>query len=761
MNTVSYARWVIKYRWFVILVTFVAAFIAAYGLPGLYFSTDYRYFFSEENPELLAFEELQNTYTKNDNVLFALEPKDGNVFRPETLSVIEELTHAAWQIPFSLRVDSITNFQHTEADGDDLIVGDLVKDAGSLSAEDISRIKKIALAEPLLINRLITDKTDITGVNVTINLPGKSIAEVPTVVAFAREMADDIRSRYPDINVYLTGTTVMNNTFSEASQGDIKTLVPAMFLVIFVIMAILLRSVAGTLATMLVIMMSSLSAMGIAGWLNTPLTGISVIAPTIIMTLAVADSIHILVSMFNEMETGKDKREALVESIRINMQPVFLTSFTTIIGFLSMNFSDAPPYHDLGNIVAIGVLAAFLLSVLFLPAVVAVLPVRKRKLTRGWRFFDNFGNFVVRRKRELFWAMLAGIIILTAGVSRIEIDDVFVEYFDKRYAFRTDTDHVTENLTGIYQIGYSLNANEENGINNPEYLLDVERFTEWFRSQPGVVNVSTITDVMKRLNRSMHGDDNEYYRLPDTRELAAQYLLLYEFSLPYGLDLNNQINLDKSATRFTATLEDMSTREMLSLENKAHDWLLENFPQSGFYNGSGPVIMFSHIAERNIKSMFLGTGIALVIISLIMIFALRDIKVGLISLIPNLAPAFMAFGLWGILFSQVGMALSVVTAMSLGIVVDDSVHFLTKYVRARREHNMSAEEAVCYSFRTVGKALWISSAVLFIGFYVLTFSGFKLNSDMGLLTAIVIALALAADFLFLPPLLMKLERKKS
>ncbi|MBE9532472.1 MAG: MMPL family transporter [Proteobacteria bacterium] len=760
MNTVSYAKWVIKYRWFIILATFVLVFIAAAGMPRLYFSTDYRYFFSEENPELLAFEELQNIYTKNDNILFAIEPKDKNVFTPETLAVIEELTHASWQIPFSLRVDSITNFQFTEADGDDLMVGDLIKDAGSLSSEDIVRVKKIALNEPLLLNRLITEKTDITGVNVTINLPGKSITEVPSVVAFAREMADDIRTKHPDINVYLTGTTVMNNTFAEASQGDIQTLIPIMFLVILIIMVILLRSFAGTLATLLVILMSSLVAMGIAGWLNTPLTGISVIAPTIIMTLAVADSIHILVSMFNEMEAGKDKREALIESIRINMQPVFLTSFTTVIGFLSMNFSDAPPYHDLGNIVATGVVGAFIFSVLFLPAVIAVLPVRKRKPSHSGRFFDSFGEFVVRRKKELFWAMLVVIVGLTAGVSRIEINDVFVEYFDKRYTFRTDTDHVTENLTGIYQIGYSLSAGEDNGINDPEYLKNVESFSQWFKDQPGVVNVSTITDTMKRLNRSMHGDDDAYYRLPENKELAAQYLLLYEFSLPYGLDLNNQINLNKSATRFTATLEDMSTKDMLSLERRAYEWLETNFPESGFYSGSGTVIMFSHIAKRNIKSMFLGTGLALIIISLIMIFALRDVKVGLISLIPNLAPAFMAFGLWGIIFSQVGMALSVVTAMSLGIVVDDSVHFLTKYIRARREHNMSAEEAVCYSFRTVGKALWTSSVVLFAGFYVLTFSGFKLNSDMGLLTAIAIALALAADFLFLPPLLMKLERKK-
>lgn len=761
MNTVSYARWVIKYRWFVILAAFVAVFFAASGLPRLFFSTDYRYFFSEENPELLAFEELQDTYTKNDNVLFAIEPKDKNVFTSSTLGVIEELTKAAWQVPYSLRVDSITNFQHTEADGDDLTVSDLVKNAAGFGPKELKRVKEIALAEPLLLNSLITERTDITAVNVTINLPGKSIKEVPSVVAFARVMADEIRAKYPDINVYLTGTTVMNNAFAEASQGDIQKLNPIMFLVIFVIMAFLLRSFAATFVTILVIVMSSLVAMGIAGWLNTPLTPISVIAPTIILTLAVADSIHILVSMFNEMETGKDKREALVESIRINMQPVFLTSITTVIGFLSMNFSDSPPYHDLGNIVAIGIVAAFFLSVLFLPAVIAILPMRKRKPTHGGRFFDKFGPFVVRRKKELFWVMLVVIVVLTAGVSRIEINDVFVEYFGKQYAFRTDTDHVIENLTGIYQIGYSVNSGEENGISDPAYLEKLDRFTKWYKEQPGVLHVNTLTDTMRRLNRSMHGDKEEYYILPERKDLAAQYLLLYEFSLPYGLDLNNQINLNKSATRFTATLNNMSTKEMLALEQRAYNWLEENFPESGFYRGSSPAVMFSHIAQRNITSMFFGTGIALVIISLIMIFALRNVKVGFISLVPNLTPAFMAFGLWGMLFTKVGMALSVVTAMSLGIVVDDSVHFLTKYIRARREHNMNAEDAVCYSFRTVGKALWTSSVVLFAGFYVLTFSGFRLNSDMGLLTAIAIALALMADFLFLPPLLIMLERKRS
>jgi hypothetical protein len=179
-----------------------------------------------------------------------------------------------------------------------------------------------------------------------------------------------------------------------------------------------------------------------------------------------------------------------------------------------------------------------------------------------------------------------------------------------------------------------------------------------------------------------------------------------------------------------------------------------------FSYGASPTIMFSYISKRNIKGMLTGTAIALVLISAILIFALKSLKLGLLSLIPNLSPALMAFGLWGYLITQVGLGLSIVTAMSLGIVVDDTIHFLSKYLRARRELDMNALEAVCYSFKTVGKALLVTSLILVAGFVVLSFSGFRMNSDMATLTAIALVFALMADFLFLPPLLIAIDKDK-
>jgi predicted RND superfamily exporter protein len=756
-----FGNFVVKKRWWIIVTTVVVVLAAASGARFLTFSNDTRVFFSEENPQLHALEALENTYNRIDNVLFVIAPKDGNIFTRKTLAAVEELTEASWKIPYSSRVDSISNFQHTRAEEDDLIVEDLVQNAGSLSNEDLEIIKHIALSEPLLVNRTISSSGHVTGVNVNILTPKQSLTEVPQVAAFAREMADNFRRIHPDIDLYLTGGVMSDNAFNEAGLKDMSTLIPAMYLVLIILVGLSLRSFTGTLGTLVIIAISMVTGMGLAGWLRISLTIASVNAPTIILTLAVADSVHILVTMFKQMRLGNSKHEAIAESLRINLQPVFLTSVTTTIGFLTMNFSDAPPFRDMGNIVAMGVTAAFVYSVLFLPSLMAVLPVRiKPKPDEpGCPGCDWLANFVISRRKLVFWGTLVTIVALTAGTLRIELHDDWIKYFDKSYDIRRATDFTEENLTGFHVIEYSLESGETGGINNPEYLATVDKFANWYRQQPKVVNVNTITDTMKRLNKNMHADDESYYRIPLQRDLAAQYLLLYEMSLPFGLDLNNQINVAKSATRMIVTLQRTTTQELREMDQKARQWLKLNAPERMFTYGSGLSIIWAHLSERNIKSMLGATFGALVLISLILIFALRSIKLGVLSLIPNLAPAFMAFGIWGMIVGRIGLGLSVVAAMTLGIVVDDTVHFMSKYLRARRERNLNPSSAVRYSFNTVGTAMWVTTLALVAGFSVLSFSGYRMNSDMALMTAIAITLALALDFLFLPTLLMKVEGK--
>ena len=754
----KFTRLMIRWRYAVVLVSLGLVALAGYGGQYLAFSNDYRVFFGADNPQLQAFERMQNTFNKNDNISFVITPKDGRVFSAETLSAILEITEEAWQIPFSTRVDSITNYQHTSADGDDLVVDDLVRDPTGLSNEDLQQLQFIAVNEPLLLHRLISPDSHYTSVNVILQLPGEKLDEVPMAVTFARDIKQRMLEKHPSIEIRLTGMVVMNHAFPEASQSDVTTLYPVALGFILVTLLLLLRGLSGTVTTLFVIFFSIISAMGLAGWLGINLTPPVMSAPIMILTMAIADAVHLLVSMRHEMHEGRNREDAIIESMRINFQPVFVTSLTTILGFLSLNFSDSPPFHDLGNIAAMGVAAAWFFSMTFLPALITILPAHSRKEVAGRKLMLPLADFVIRHREGLFYGSLFSIIVLIAMVPRNELNDVFVEYFDETIEFRRDTDYAAEHLTGVYFMDFAIRTNEPGGISDPRYLQAAEKFVQYLRTQDHVIHVFSITDTFKRLNKNMHGDDPGWYRLPEERDLAAQYLLLYEMSLPYGLDLNNQIDIEKRTTRIQVALETMSTSEVLALEASSAQWLAENLPDYET-EVTGPTVMFSHIGQRNVKSMLIGTSVALVLISMVLIIFLRSVKYGFISLVPNLVPAAAAFGIWGVFVGQVGLGLSVVTGMTLGIVVDDTVHFLSKYLRARREKHLSAEDAVRYAFNSVGLALVVTSVVLIAGFMILAQSHFQLNSGMGLLTSVVIAIALLADFLLLPPLLIKFSGK--
>lgn len=751
-----YADWLIRNRWLVLITSVLITLFIASGARLLAFNNDYRVFFSEDNPQLQEFEQLQRTYTKIDNVLFAIETKDDNAFSNNALAAVEELTEKSWLLPFALRVDSISNFQHTYAEDDDLIVEDLVSGAQDIDALNLQLLKQVALSEPLLADRIVNKAGTVSGVNITFQMPQKSLDEAPQAVNAARALAAEIEAKY-DVKVRLTGMVMLSNAFFEATMKDMSTLVPVMYLVIIAIMYLLVRSISATISAVVVIMLSMMAGMGFAGHFGIQLTPPSASATTIIMTLAVADSIHILVSMFAGMRNGMSKHDALRESIKVNLGPVFLTSVTTAIGFLSMNFSDAPPFHDLGNITAVGVMMAFFLSVTLLPALMAILPAKATKSSTSiGTSMDKLADYVINNQRKILLGSGLITLVLVSSIQMNKLEDNFIGYFDKTQDFRVDSDFVTDELTGIYQLQYSLDSGENNGISNPAFLAKLDSFTNWLRTQPEVIHVNSISDTFKRLNMNLHGDDESYYRLPQDPELAAQYLLLYELSLPYGLDLNNQVNVSKSSTQIVVSLQDLGSTQLKAIAERGTQWLQDNAGITAY--GVGPAIMFSYISDRNIEGMLVGTGVAMILISLLIGIALRSVKLGFLSLIPNLLPAALAFGLWGLLVGEVNVAVSMVTGMALGIVVDDTVHFLSKYLRVRRL-GMSAESAVRYAFSSVGVAIIVTSIILVAGFGVLAQSSFGMNSNMAVLTAIAIVMALIADFLLLPVLLLKLDKK--
>jgi predicted RND superfamily exporter protein len=754
-------NFVLKHPLWVVLITLITTLALALGGQKLEFKSDYRVYFDDDNAEFAAFESMQRIYTKSDNVALVVA-SDDSIFTHEHLAAIHWLTEQGWQTPYSTRVDSITNFQHTFADGDDLIVEDLLLETELLSDEKISTIRDVATNEPLLKTRLVSDDEKATIVNITVQLPGVDrTKEQPEVTDYIEQLALDFKERFPDLTLHLSGIIMMNDAFVKASDGDMHTLIPMMFLIVVVFVYLFLRSWAGTVATLLVIVTAILCTMGLVGWNGGYLTSPTAGVPIIIMTLAIADSVHILVTYFQERPLHTTKRLALLSSLRINGLPVFLTSLTTAIGFLSLNFSDSPPFRQLGNYVATGVVFAYLFSMAFLPALLMLLPhkvPKPRQQTGQW--MQRLSHSLVRHAKRYFSGSLVVVVALCALIPLNTLDDRFVAYFGKELPFRQASDFMEEHMTGLASIEISVDTQTADGINDPDFLKTLEAFNQWAISQTGVKHINSVLDTLRRLNQNMHADDPAFYRLPEEREMVAQYLLLYEMSLPFGLDLNNQLNVDKSATRIILSLDNLTSTEQMGLEASINEWLDTNAPELKVTLAS-PSLMFSHIGQRNIISMLEGVFWAFVLISVIFGIAQQSLRYAFYSLLPNLLPASAAFGVWALIDGQVGLALSVVAGMTLGIVVDDTIHFLSKYRYARVDKSLKTTEAIHHTFQGVGQALWVTTCVLVAGFLVLAQSSFLINADLGLLTAITLVIALLVDFLFLPALLLLFDGNKA
>jgi predicted RND superfamily exporter protein len=298
---------------------------------------------------------------------------------------------------------------------------------------------------------------------------------------------------------------------------------------------------------------------------------------------------------------------------------------------------------------------------------------------------DALAEFVIRRYRGLLVGVGLPTLAIIAFIPTLDFNDQWVEYFDERIEFRVDSDQAMNHF-GLYPIEYSVPANGPGGISEPEYLANLERLT--------------------------------------------------------GLDLNDRINVDKSATRVTATIEQATSAETKAFFNDVDAWMQDNLPPYMHAKPTSAAVMFTYISERNMQNMVVGTILAIAAIAVIMMFALRSVRI------------LVTFGAWALLVGEVGFSVATVASISLGIIVDDTVHWLSKYVRARDERNLSVEDSIRYAFHNVGTAIIVNTIILAAGFFVMTTSAFKMNVDLGLMTILSIIGALILDFLLLPALLL-------
>lgn len=746
-----------------LLACLAVMFVCIAGLKHMAFDADPSIYFSEDHEHYNAFKQIEDVYGHADSAVLVIKATEGSLYTRENLAIIEELTKQAWSLPYATRVDSLANYNYSYSNEDELYVEHLIEDAMSMSDEQIKQVEYIAKNDPDVKDRLASSKAEMALIRVRASLPKmnrqqeeKDMSEAAKAIAAQYEALEHI-------DVLYSGNVFSNTAVTDVASNDVMTVIPLMYLVIFILLGVLLRSVVAVITIFIVTNLSCMAALGLASWLGIVINMMSITSVNIIITVSIAHCVHILVFFLQQYHQGEDKFKALSESLRINLTPITLTSLTTALGFVSMNFSKMPPAHDLGNIVAIGVLVAFMLSIFMLPPMLLLLPIKRRKkASRG--LIDGWMNYLGAAVVNQYKPLLIISILFSAGMLYLApqnvMNDKFTENIKMPNQFRIDNAQIDTYFGGLYTVEYILKAESEGGIAEPEYLQSMDNFSSWLREQPEVKNVQSYTDLIKRLNRNMHGDDPAFYKIPETREEAAQYQLLFEMSQPFGSDMTTTIRQDKGATRLIVSLPSTDTTDLIDLQQRAQQWQKDNMPEYMYFSGESLAVMWAYLGQEAIVDGLKGALLALLLISLVLTIVFKSVKYGLISLIPNLLPAGVGYGAWALINGELSMGQMMVLSITIGIVVDDTVHFLSKYLRGRQEHQDSPADAVRYAFRQVGPALWITTAVLVIGFGMLLNSGFIPNSDLGLLTMCILISAISLDFFLLPPLLMLLDKKK-
>jgi uncharacterized protein len=753
----AWATLIQTHPWRVILA--VLAFVCA-TVPGvrlISINSDYRVYFKPDNKDLLAWESILDTYTRADGLVVAVEASDGaQIFSPQVMPAIVELTERLWKMPYVTRVDSVSNFQHIAARGEELTVEDLVPPEKATVAGFLREREKIARAEPHLDQVMLSKDGTATGIFVQMMVPNEGNA-ISRATAEMLDLKEQFAQTHPGLKLHVGGLVMLNGAFDYFARLDMATILPAMFAITIIVMTLIFRSPILTIVSMLTVMLVVMSTMGIAGYLGIPLGPHSSVSPQIIKTTSVATIIYVVLSFLSQLHVDKRRDTAIREAVRVNIVPIALASFTAAVGFFSMLTSVIPPFQHIGIMCGLGTVICYALSLTFLPSLLMVLPerwiVRGGKQPTIWRWPTLLADFITRRYRTILIVMALLPIPALVGFANLEIDDHFVRLFKKGTWFRDDADFVDKKLAGTTTIDFSLQAGKSDGITDPKFLRAVEHVQNHLAADPLVSHAAGFSDTIKRINKAVHGDDPAYYRIPDNPQSAGQQLLFYELNQPFGLELNSIMNIDKSSLRQTITMKSSSTKETIAFVERTNAWLEREHPEL-HARAVSVLVMFSYMAKAVAINAYVAAAIAIALVVFVIIVGLRSVRLCVTAVLSNVIPIMLVLGIWHWFGRTLDFTAGLIFSMTFGVIVDNSLHLMYWYTRGIRQEGKTVSEAVRGAIERRGPAMLVSTLTLVLGFSVFGLSNFFVNVTLGLLTALVFSLGLVWDLLATPSLMM-------
>jgi len=771
-----------------ILIVFIFLASLVSQIPKITMDLSTEGFLHNDDPRLLEYQDFRDQFGRDEVLIIAMEPE--NIFDKEFLLKAKKLHEEMEEkVPHVEEVNSMINARSTRGNVDELIVEDLLEDWPETD-EEMQILKKRVMSNRMYKNLLVSEDGGLTTMIIKTNnysSQGKeedlldgfeddgeespdagekkylTNEENSEIVNTVEEILDKYRS--PDFPVYLAGSPVITHFLKKSLIRDMRRFVVLAVLTIAVFLFLMFRRISGVVLPLLVVVASLLSTIGLMAISGIPIKLPTQILPSFLLAVSIGASVHILAIFFQHYEKNGGKEEAIAAALGHSGLPCIMTHVTTASGLISFSTAAIAPIANLGVFASIGVLLALIYTLLLLPAFLALIPIKNRqtdmkiqKASLMDRLLSWVAGFSTKHPYSILLVTAIIIIVSLTMATTIRFAHDPLRWFPEESSIRQASEKLDRELRGTVSLEVIVDTGKENGLHEPEVLNRLEKAEKYIESLDfGEVFAGkawSLTTILKEINQALHENHSDYYTIPEKKDVIAQEFLLFENS--GSDDLEESIDSQFSMARFTVKVPFTDAIKYREFMRVITDYFNKNFPHENITITGMVSLLFRtllNVFTSLIKSYF----IALIIITILMVFLIGRLRIGLLSMIPNITPIVIMLGIMGFLSLPMDAFTMLVGSIAIGLAVDDTIHFMHNF-RRYYEKTGDPVAAVHETMHTAGRAMLVTTVVLSIGFFIFTLAAMNNLINFGLLTGITIIMALLADY-FLAPALMVIANK--
>jgi len=786
----TFGRLITRHAWIALIVSFGMVAGLGSNIPKIVIDTATESFLHDDDPTLLDYNEFRNQFGRDELVMVAIEAPD--VFAPDFLKKLAKLHFELRDnTPHLDDINSLINARNTFGREDELIVEDLFEEWPTTAA-DFAQRREQALGNPLFENLLLSEDHKVTTIVMRTNAfssvgatdddalagfedlaapTGEPVERVYLTDAENTELVNAVRTiadayRAENFKIHVGGSPVVVDSLKTSMQTNMKRFMLLAVGIIAIVLFVMFRRISGVILPLLVVITSLVATLGLLPLTGRPFTIPMQILPSFILAVGVGASVHLLSVFFRHVQHGNGRADSAVYALGHSGLPIVMTSLTTAAGLASFSGAEIAPIADLGIMASFGIMLSLFLTLVMLPAMLTLLPLKakssegaSKRHARMDSLLEWTANFSVKRAPVVLGISAVFLAVAIAGLSQLQFSHQPFTWLPVNEPGRAATDFLDLRMKGASAVEVIVDTKKENGLYDPKIMQGLEKLNREIEAieaeHYSVGKTMSLADILKESNRALHANDEAYYSIPDDRDLIAQELFLFENT--GSDDLEDFVDSQFQKARFTAKMPWVDSVHLMSLDKDLSDRFRAALGDEVDITVTGMNALLGRTMEATIFSMAESYVIAAGVITLMMILFIGDVRIGLVSMIPNLTPIIIALGLMGWLGIKLDLFTMLIGSIAIGLAVDDTIHFMHNYRRYHHKTN-SVLRAVHDTLLSTGRAMLVTTVVLSTGFVIYTFSTMSNLVNFGWLTALTITMALIADF-FLAPALMSVLHK--